>query len=218
MPLEKWDNIRYSLNKETGVMDEEKIGSFTQFPLRLAWAVTIHKSQGLTFRRAVIDAGAAFASGQVYVALSRCTALEGIVLRAPLAPHSVMTDPLAVRFSASARPEAELRGVLAEAARLFWRERLPRAFRFKPVFIALGKFERALRDKASEEFERMRVLLDGFRRAAHELEEVSERFRPLLSLPTPTLKAAYETLGGTYSYGRLRMALAFLRRRAKEKQ
>ena len=180
VPLEKWDNIRYSLNKETGVMDEEKIGSFTQFPLRLAWAVTIHKSQGLTFRRAVIDAGAAFASGQVYVALSRCTSLEGIVLRAPIAPHSVMTDPLAVRFSANERPEAELRGTLAEASRLFWRERLPRAFAFKPVFIALGEFERALKDKASEEFERMRVLLDGFRKTTRELEGVSDHFKPQL--------------------------------------
>jgi hypothetical protein len=180
VPLEKWDNIRYSLNKETGVMDEEKIGSFTQFPLRLAWAVTIHKSQGLTFRRAVIDAGAAFASGQVYVALSRCTSLEGIVLRAPIAPHSVMTDPLAVRFSANERPEAELRDALAEASRRFWRERLPRAFALKPVFIALGEFERALKDKASEEFERMRVLLDGFRKTARELEGVSERFKPQL--------------------------------------
>jgi len=180
VPLEKWDNIRYTLNKESGVMDEEKIGSFTQYPLRLAWAVTIHKSQGLTFRRAVIDAGAAFASGQVYVALSRCTSLDGIVLRAPIVPHSVMTDPLAVRFSANERPEAELRAALAEASRLFWRERLPHAFAFKPVFIALGEFERALKDKASEEFERMRVLLDGFRKAARELEVVSGQFRPQL--------------------------------------
>lgn len=180
VPLEKWDNIRYSLNKESGRMDEEKIGSFTQYPLRLAWAVTIHKSQGLTFQRAVIDAGAAFASGQVYVALSRCTSLEGIVLRAPLAPHSVKTDPLAVRFSASERSRDELRDALAEASRLFWRERLPAVFAFKPVFIALGEFERALKDKVSEEFERMRLLLDGFRGAAIELDGISVQFKPQL--------------------------------------
>jgi hypothetical protein len=180
VPLEKWDNIRYTLNKATGVMDEEKIGSFTQFPLRLAWAVTIHKSQGLTFRRAVIDAGAAFASGQVYVALSRCTTLDGIVLRAPVSPHCVMTNPLAVRFTAGERPAGELRDALAEASRLFWRARLPRAFAFKPVFVALGEFERALKDNASEAFERMRVLLDGFRRAAHELEAVATQFKPQL--------------------------------------
>ncbi|MFZ1857309.1 MAG: AAA family ATPase, partial [Chitinophagaceae bacterium] len=74
---EKWENIRYTLNKSTRQLDTDVLGSFTQFPLRLAWAITIHKSQGLTFEKAIIDAGAAFAPGQVYVALSRCTSLEG---------------------------------------------------------------------------------------------------------------------------------------------
>lgn len=77
---ETWKNIRYNFNKQTQRIDEEEIGSFTQFPLRLAWAITIHKSQGLTFEKAIIDAGASFAPGQVYVALSRCTCLSGIVL------------------------------------------------------------------------------------------------------------------------------------------
>lgn len=214
VPLEKWDNIRYSLNKETGVMDEEKIGSFTQFPLRLAWAVTIHKSQGLTFRRAVIDAGAAFASGQVYVALSRCTSLDGIVLRTPLAPRCVMTDPLAVRFSANVRPEAELRESLAEASLLFWRKRLPSAFAFKPVFIALGELERALKDKASEEFERLRVLLDGFRQAARELEGVSDHFKPQLE----RLIAEAERTGECAALrGRCAKAVAYFQGQVKER-
>src|SRR5690606_423973 len=75
---EKWENIRYTLNKSTRQLDSDVLGSFTQYPLRLAWAITIHKSQGLTFEKAIIDAGAAFAPGQVYVALSRCTNLEGM--------------------------------------------------------------------------------------------------------------------------------------------
>ena len=78
---EKWENIRYTLDKSTRKLDSEVLGSFTQFPLRLAWAITIHKSQGLTFEKAIIDAGEAFAAGQVYVALSRCTNLEGMVLQ-----------------------------------------------------------------------------------------------------------------------------------------
>ena len=73
---ETWENIRYSVNKTTRQLEEEVLGSFTQYPLRLAWAITIHKSQGLTFEKAIIDAGEAFAPGQVYVALSRCTSLD----------------------------------------------------------------------------------------------------------------------------------------------
>jgi len=87
-----WENVKYSLNAATHEIQEEIEGSFEQIPLKLAWAITIHKSQGLTFEHAVIDAEASFAHGQVYVALSRCKTLEGMVLSSPIRPHSIIND------------------------------------------------------------------------------------------------------------------------------
>lgn len=89
---EEWENKKYIIDDETKEIREEVDGTFRQYPLRLAWAITVHKSQGLTFDHAVIDANQAFTHGQVYVALSRCRTLEGLVLSAPLDAASVITD------------------------------------------------------------------------------------------------------------------------------
>ncbi|GAB3922192.1 HRDC domain-containing protein [Larkinella terrae] len=94
----EWLNIRYSLDSVTNEIKEEAVGKFVQFPLKLAWAITIHKSQGLTFEKAIIDAASAFAHGQVYVALSRCKSLDGLVLRAPIPSHSIKTELLLEEF------------------------------------------------------------------------------------------------------------------------
>ena len=96
---EVWDNINYSINEETKEIKEDLIGSFKQIPLRLAWAITIHKSQGLTFERAVIDAEASFAHGQTYVALSRCTSLEGLVLKTPITSSAIINDQTVSLFN-----------------------------------------------------------------------------------------------------------------------
>ena len=90
-PLE-WENAQYQLNPETKVIETKILGKFRQLPLRLAWAITIHKSQGLTFERAIIDANLSFAPGQVYVALSRCKTLEGMVLSAPIEARAIIAD------------------------------------------------------------------------------------------------------------------------------
>lgn len=87
-----WENTRYKYEKEKEKVTQETIGKFIQYPIRLAWAITIHKSQGLTFDKALIDAGDSFSAGQVYVALSRCTSLEGIVLKSKIHPNAIITD------------------------------------------------------------------------------------------------------------------------------
>lgn len=94
-----WENRKYEPPSGGGGVVEKVIGSYSQHPLRLAWGITIHKSQGLTFERVIIDAEAAFAHGQVYVALSRCTSLEGIVLSSPIRDHSVRTDGVVSDYS-----------------------------------------------------------------------------------------------------------------------
>jgi len=102
----EWTNVKYTLNEQTKEVGEQLLGTFTQYPLKLAWAITIHKSQGLTFERAIIDAQAAFAHGQVYVALSRCKSFEGIVLRSRIAYSSVKTDQVVKNYSDEADKNA----------------------------------------------------------------------------------------------------------------
>lgn len=135
---EKWENIRYTLNKTTRQLDSDVLGSFTQYPLRLAWAITIHKSQGLTFEKAIIDAGEAFAPGQVYVALSRCTSLEGMVLQSRVRPSSLFSDARIVEFSQRSASSNQLQQELGFARKHYQLTILQSLFDFAQV-ISSGK-------------------------------------------------------------------------------
>ena len=132
-----WPNIKYITNEKTKAVEEEEIGSFTQFPLRLAWAITIHKSQGLTFEKAVIDAGEAFSAGQVYVALSRCTTLEGMVLKSKIKPGSLFTNREISTFSETKHAEETLHSDLKKARKDFQYQILNGIFDFRNL-IRLG--------------------------------------------------------------------------------
>jgi len=103
-----WDNKKYEVSADTKELEEEVIGSFRQYPVKLAWAITIHKSQGLTFDKACVDIGRAFAAGQVYVALSRLRSLDGLVLKQPIDGSSIANDAQVVDFSATTQSAEKL--------------------------------------------------------------------------------------------------------------
>ncbi len=133
---ETWDNSRYTLNRGDGKLEQEVLGTFTQYPLRLAWAITIHKSQGLTFEKVMIDAGAAFSSGQVYVALSRCTSLEGIVLLSKIAPSAIHSNENVIKGQQSLAYKGSLPDRFAGARQLFTLQLLEDIFSFAEIISA----------------------------------------------------------------------------------
>ena len=142
----EWENTKYVINEESKEIELVREGTFSQLPLRLAWAITIHKSQGLTFDRAIIDAGYSFAPGQTYVALSRCRSLEGLVLGQRIPPSAVITDYTVNSFieaSSRTRPDADtIDNMRAE----YTRHSLAELFDFRSIRVAFEDYHRALKE------------------------------------------------------------------------
>lgn len=134
---ETWRNIRYQYNKEKDSIEEKELGTFIQYPIRLAWAITIHKSQGLTFTKAIIDAGASFAPGQVYVALSRLTSLEGLILYSRILPEAIHTDSRVLQFAEGELGSDDIEQTLQQEQILFLNTLLAEAFRFEKTLSRL---------------------------------------------------------------------------------
>ena len=131
---EIWENSRYVLDRNDGKLLQETQGTFTQFPLRLAWAITIHKSQGLTFEKVMIDAGSAFSSGQVYVALSRCTSLDGIVLLSKIPSAAIYSNENVIKGQQSLTHKGSLAERFNGARQIFTQQLLEEIFSFNEIY------------------------------------------------------------------------------------
>ncbi len=142
-PVE-WQNIRYTLNEQTKEIVEDVLGSFSQYPLKLAWAITIHKSQGLTFERVLLDAKSAFAHGQVYVALSRCKSFEGLVLRSPIPNSAIRTDAVVQQYSEEASKNAPDKAHLKQSKTAFQQALLRELFGFSLITNRMEHLNRVL--------------------------------------------------------------------------
>ena len=138
----EWTNSRYTLNEETKEIEETVEGMFRQYPLKTAWAITIHKSQGLTFDRVIIDAARSFAHGQTYVALSRCRTLEGVVLSSRIDEHAFINDNAVSSFSAAARATEPNTEQLMRLQQAYFTEQLSDLFDFAPLEQALKQYVR----------------------------------------------------------------------------
>jgi hypothetical protein len=174
---ETWENKRYALSKAGDKLDEEVLGSFVQYPIRLAWAITIHKSQGLTFDKAVIDAGKSFAPGQVYVALSRCRSMEGLVLKSEITSRSIQCDPRIVEFTAVKPGRAALDDRLWQEQQLYVRARLLRVFSFEEPLNQMQAWRDENREYSSALPKEVFEKADNWSAELMGIEEVALRFR-----------------------------------------
>ncbi|QGY45258.1 AAA family ATPase [Maribellus comscasis] len=173
-----WENVKYSIDKKTAEIKEELEGSFSQIPLKLAWAITIHKSQGLTFERAIIDAEASFAHGQVYVALSRCKTLEGLVLKTPIREHSIISDKTVGGFIQQVEENQPGETELNKAKLAFQREQLSELFRFYRAVYLVNSIAKIMEENPGSftdifvgDFRKMR---NGLR---NQLADVGDKFQ-----------------------------------------
>ncbi len=180
--MAEWQNMKYTLDDETKEIQETVIGTFTQYPLKLAWAISIHKSQGLTFERAVIDACAAFAHGQVYVALSRCRTLSGLVLSTRINQRSIIDNPAISDFVKGTEQNQPGQKELAESKKTYVQQLLTELFDFTPLTYKLIYCLKLVIEHQESILgnprEKLENTLTSFRT---DLIEVSEKFRHQLN-------------------------------------
>ena len=212
--IAEWRNIRFNLDAQTKQVTEDVLGTFRQFPLKLAWAITIHKSQGLTFEKVIIDAAAAFAHGQVYVALSRCKTFEGIVLRSRIQSSAIVTDDKVQAFSDNT--EQPTQEELSQAKKDYQENLLRELFSCKKVKQYLNELERILLEQQpafqGDPVGNYRELKSEIHRR---ITDVSQKFLPRLEqyFQSPHLPEEHPELigrlkkAGTYFSGEIESGL-----------
>lgn len=175
-PME-WENVRFIVNEETKEITEQREGVFRQLPLKTAWAITIHKSQGLTFDRAIIDATSSFTHGQTYVALSRCRSLEGMVLERPIPPSAIINDPTVTQFMDMHTGRGIDNGTIETLSHRYYLHLAESMFNFKPVFSALEGVSRMLQENFLKLYpSKVQELMSGTEELQGSMIGIGERF------------------------------------------
>lgn len=180
LEAETWKNIKYDFDKDNDEIKEIELGTYTQYPVRLAWAVTIHKSQGLTFEKAIVDAGQSFAAGQVYVALSRLTKLDGMVLKSKITPASINTDPRIIDFAKNESSEQALENQLMMSQQIFAEQAVAQAFDFAEVYDLWLDFTKEMIRRSIPEKDAASAFAVQNLEQIKAMEQTGKKFEPLI--------------------------------------